>query len=253
MKLNGKVAVITGGSRGLGRATALRLAADGATVAVHYRADDEAAQSAVAQIREAGGRAVAVQGELGGTAGLDSFFANLDAALEAETGDTGFDILVVNAGVNVAATIADTTEAQFDTVFDLNVKGVFFLVQKALGRLRDGGRVITLSSGLSRFAYPQYIAYSASKGAIDVFTRVLAKELGPRGITVNAVAPGAIDTDMNKDFLANPGMREMLASIAALGRVGMPDDIGDVMSFLAGEDSRWVTGQRIEASGGAHL
>ncbi|MEM9491089.1 MAG: SDR family oxidoreductase [Myxococcota bacterium] len=251
--LAGKVAVVTGASRGLGRAMAIRLAADGALVAVNYRsAKDEAAQ-VVGEIEKSGGRAFAVQGDVSSVAEIVEFYGRLDKELQARTGSTGFDILIPNAGVTHSGTVAETDEAAFDKVFNLNVKGVFFVVQKGLERLRDGGRIITLSSGLTRFYYPQYIAYSSTKGAIDVMTKCLAKQLGGRGITVNAVAPGAIDTDMNAGWIRSEEGQQFMSSIAALGRVGMPDDISGVVAFLARDEAGWVTAQRIEASGGAHL
>lgn len=252
-KLADKVIVVTGSSRGLGKAMALRLAQEGALVVVNYRSQGAEAEATVSAIEAAGGRAFAVQGDLGNVAGIDAFYAALDRELEHRTGSARFDMLVANAGVMLHGTIGETTEAGFDQVFDVNVKGVFFLVQKGLSRMRDNGRIVTLSSGLSRFSYPQYIAYSATKGAIDVFTRVLAATVGERGITVNAVAPGAINTEMNAGWIDTPEGEQMVTSIAALKRVGQPEDIGDILAFLASEDSRWVTGQRIEASGGAHL
>jgi 3-oxoacyl-[acyl-carrier protein] reductase len=153
----------------------------------------------------------------------------------------------------VSKTFSQTTEADFDSLFDTNVKGVFFLIQNALPRLRDNGRVITLSSGLSRFANPMFTAYSATKGAIDVMTRVLAQELGARGITVNAIAPGAIDTDMNASWIRSDAGKEMLLSRQAIKKIGMPPEIADAIAFIAGPDSRWITAQRIEASGGSSL
>lgn len=251
--LTGKVAVITGSSRGLGKAMALRLAQDGALVAVNYRSAKDAAAEVVGEIEKSGGRAFAVEGDMSSMAGIAAFFGALDRELEARTDSAHFDIFIANAGVATVGTIEETDESEFDRVFDLNVKGVFFGVQKAIPRLRDGGRIITLSSGLTRFSYPSYAAYSATKGAIDVLTQVLAKQLGSRGITVNAVAPGAIDTDFNAAWIKNEQAQAHLSSIAAMGRVGTPGDIQGVVAFLASDDSGWVTAQRIEASGGAYL
>ncbi|MEM7499189.1 MAG: SDR family oxidoreductase [Pseudomonadota bacterium] len=163
-------------------------------------------------------------------------------------------MLVAKAGVNEAVTLEATSEESFDRLFDTDAKGVFFLVQQGMERLRDGGRIVTLSSGLTRFVYPQYAAYAITKAAIDQLTRSLAKTLGARGTTVNSVVPGAIDTDLNAGWLRdNPAAQDHLAGVAALGRVGRPDDVADVVAFLASDDSRWVTAQRIEVSGGAHL
>lgn len=251
--LNGKIAVVTGGSRGIGRAMAKRLASDGAVVIIGYRSNEEKAMETVKSIREMGGKAHAVGGDLSSVAGVEAFYKELDGLLEAQTGKTSFDILIANAGVLVEATIDTTSEADFDYLFNTNVKGVFFLIQKGISRLNDHGRIITLSSGLTRFSYPQYIAYSAAKGAIDVMTRSLAVQLGVRGITVNAMAPGGIETDMLADMLEMDGAREQLSQAASIKRIGQPEDIADVTAFLASENSRWVTGQRIEASGGIHL
>ncbi len=248
-----RVAVVTGSSRGLGAATARRLAKDGFYVVVNYVKSKKEGEEVVNDIQKAGGRAALVQGDVSQLAGIRLFFEGVDAALKAAGLPASFDVLVANAGIIVSKTFAQTTEADFDALFDTNVKGVFFLVQGALPRLRDNGRVITLSSGLSRFANPMFTAYSATKGAIDVMTRVLAQELGARGITVNAVAPGAIDTDMNASWIRSDAGKEMLLSRQAIKRVGMPPDIADAIAFIAGPDSRWITAQRIEASGGSTL
>jgi NAD(P)-dependent dehydrogenase (short-subunit alcohol dehydrogenase family) len=194
-----------------------------------------------------------VQGDVSTIEGIKAFFGSVDDALKAAGLPAGIDVLVANAGVLIPKPFADTTESDFDTLFDTNVKGVFFLVQTALPRLRENGRVVTLSSGLSRYANPMYTAYSATKGAIDVLTRIFAMELGARGITVNAVAPGATDTDMTAGWIRSEAGRSMLLSRQAIKRIGAAPDIADIISFLAGPDSRWVTGQRIEASGGSSL
>ena len=194
-----------------------------------------------------------IQGDVSGLGGIGSFFEQVDAALKSSGLPASIDVLVANAGILISKPFAETTEDDFDSLFDTNVKGVFFLVQKALPRLRDNGRIVTLSSGLSRFANPMFTAYSATKGAIDVMTRVLAQELGARGITVNAIAPGAVDTDMNASWLRSEDGRAMLMSRQALKHIAVPPDIADAIAFLAGPDSRWITGQRIEASGGSSL
>jgi 3-oxoacyl-[acyl-carrier protein] reductase len=247
------VAVVTGSSRGLGAATAKRLAKDGFFVVVNYVKSKKDGEDVLREIEAAGGKGALVQGDVSNLAGIRSFFGRVDAALASNGLPPYFDILVANAGILISKPFAQTTESDFDSLFNTNVKGVFFLVQAALPRLRDNGRIVTLSSGLSRFANPMFTAYSATKGAIDVMTRVLAQELGARGITVNALAPGAVDTDMNSDWLRSEAGRTMLMSRQALKKVAVAPDIADAISFLAGPDSRWITGQRIEASGGSSL
>jgi 3-oxoacyl-[acyl-carrier protein] reductase len=247
-----RVALVTGGSRGLGRAAAQRLAADGFFVALTYRSAAGEAEEAVAAIKAAGGDAVALQADVASVASIQALFAALDKELESRFSDRGLDVLVNNAGIIADLTLDKTTEADFDALFNTNVKGTFFTTQLAAERMRDNGRVITLGTGLTRFVYPNYIAYAASKGAVNTMTEYLAKELGPRGITANVVAPGAIDTDMNPWLKTEQGAAAM-SSVAALKRVGHADDIADVIGFLASPASRWVTAQRIEASGGANL
>jgi 3-oxoacyl-[acyl-carrier protein] reductase len=248
-----RVAVITGSSRGLGAATAKRLSRDGFFVVVNYVRSQKDGEQVLGEIRETGGNGALVQGDVSNLAGIRSFFAAVDNALIGSLLPPSIDVLVANAGVLVSKTFAETTEADFDLLFDTNVKGVFFLIQAALTRMRDNGRIVTLSSGLSRFANPMFTAYSATKGAIEVMTRNLAQELGARGITVNAIAPGAIDTDMNASWLRSDAGRTMLLARQALKKIATAPEIADAISFLAGPDSRWITAQRIEASGGSSL
>jgi NAD(P)-dependent dehydrogenase (short-subunit alcohol dehydrogenase family) len=248
-----KVALVTGASRGLGRAIALRLAKDGMTVIVHYGQHQAAADEVVSEIAALGSKAIALSAEISQVSSINAMFEKLDAELAKLTGEAKFDVLINNAGTAIAKPIGEWTEEEFNQQFDLNVKGLFFVTQAALPRLQDRGRIINLGTGLTRFSYPVYGVYAASKGAVNVLTQYLAASLGERGITVNTVAPGAIDTDLNASWLRSEEGQQQTLAITALKRIGMPDDIANVVSFLASEDSRWVTGQRIEASGGAHL
>ncbi|MDR3633230.1 MAG: SDR family oxidoreductase [Isosphaeraceae bacterium] len=253
MSLKGKVAVVTGASRGIGRAIALRLARDGALVCVNYHSNAAAAQAVVSAIEAAGGEAFALQADVGSVEQLGRFFEILDAELTQRRGDRRFDILVNNAGVGLAGTTAASTEADFDRVFATNVKGPFFTVQHTIPRLRDGGRVINISSGASRRPMPQYAAYSMTKAALDAFTIALAAELGKRGITVNTLAPGLTATDMSAGFVEDPNASRLFSSMTALGRVGKVEDIANAVALLAAPDAGWVTGQYVEASGGLGL
>lgn len=251
--LEGKIALVTGGSRGIGRAIALRLGRDGALVAVHYGRDQRAASSAVKEIESAGGSAFPIGSILGTLSSVEKLFELLDGELVRRTGGSKFDILVNNAGISADSSVEDATEEIFDEVFAVNVKAPFFIAQKALPRLRDGGRIINISSGVTRIAFPNYTAYAMTKGALNVLTLNLAKQLGPRGITVNSLAPGITDTDMSAEFLSTADARKAAASLSALGRIGRPDDIADVAAFLASNDARWVTGQYVDAEGGLQL
>jgi NAD(P)-dependent dehydrogenase (short-subunit alcohol dehydrogenase family) len=244
--LTGKTALVTGGSRGIGRGIAERLGRDGARVGVHYGGNEEAAKETVAAIEAAGGEAFAVQARLGVPGDAAALWTAFDAHAD------GLDILVNNAGVGLDAGIADVDEEAYDQVFAVNVKAPFFLIQQGLDRLRDGGRIVNISSGATRIAMPGIVAYAATKGALDAMTLSLAQGLAPRGITVNAVAPGVVETDINP-WLEDPDARAMAAGWSALNRVGQPADIADVVAFVAGDDARWVTGQVIDATGGSLL
>ncbi|UKY52604.1 SDR family oxidoreductase [Streptomyces inhibens] len=254
--LSGKTALVTGGSRGIGRAISQRLGRDGARVGVHYGRDETAAKETVSEIEAAGGQAFAVRAELGVPGDAEALWSAFDKQSE------GLDILVNNAGINKAVdgtlkSIGEVTAEDFDHLFAVNTKAPFFIVQQGLTRLRDGGRIINTSTGLTRgAAKPELITYAMTKGAIDVFTSTLAKDLGRRGITVNAVAPGAVDTDMNAKWLrgeTNTEAQQRVRAISPLGRIADATDIGDIVAFLASDDSRWVTGQWIDATGGALL
>ncbi|MGW4090772.1 SDR family oxidoreductase [Nocardia sp. NPDC004750] len=247
--LTGKTALVTGSSRGIGRAIAERLARDGARVAVHYNRDEQAAKATVAAIEASGGAAFAIRAELGVPGDAETLWAAFDAHAD------GLDILVNNAGTDgIREPIAGTDEAAFDRVFAINAKAPFFITRLGLDRLRTGGRIVNISTGLTHGAYmPQLIAYTMTKAALDNFTSVLAKELGARGITVNAVGPGIIDTDMNANWLRNAEAQASVATMSPLDRVAQADDVADVVGFLASDDARWVTGQWIDATGGALL
>ncbi|GEB34826.1 MULTISPECIES: SDR family oxidoreductase [Brevibacillus] len=253
-KLNGKIALVTGASRGIGRGIALRLAQDGALVAVHYGRRQKEAEEVVQEIEKNGGAAFAVGADLRTLAGIHDLFAALDDALIARTGERQFDILVNNAGIGQILSLEEATEESFDEVMSINVKGPFFVIQQALSRLKDGGRIINLSSFVTRVASPTVFAYSVSKGAMDTLTLALAKQLGSRHITVNAIQPGIINTEMNAGTLQNnPDGQKYAASLSIFNRWGEPEDVADIASFLASPDSRWVTGQLLDASGGSRL
>ncbi|MER8602348.1 SDR family oxidoreductase [Mesorhizobium sp. M1233] len=246
-----KIALVTGANRGLGRNTAVSIAQHGRDVIVTYRGNASQAREVVAEIEALGRKAVALQFDLGEVASFAPFAETLRAALKETWGRDSFDYLINNAGHGEFTIIGDTTEAQFDGLFDVHVKGVFFLVQALLPLIADGGRIVNFSSGLTRVSYPGFSAYAAAKGAVEILTVYMAKELGARGITVNTVAPGAIETDFGGGLVRdNAEVNAQFAGMTALGRVGLPDDIGPMVASLLGEDNRWVTAQRIEVSGG---
>lgn len=254
MESASKIALVTGSSRGLGKNMALRLAEKGNDVIVIYRSKEQEAEEVVAVIEALGQKAVAVQLDTADVKAFDGFFLQLSSILKDKWNRTSFDFLINNAGISRPSAFGQTSEEDFDDLMNVHFKGVYFLSQKALPLIADGGRIVNLSTGLARFSTPGYAAYASMKGAIDTLTRYMARELGSRGITVNALAPGAIYTDFNSDsFDKHPGLTEFISSVTALGRVGQPDDIGGVIAFLCSEDSRWITGQRIEVSGGMFL
>ncbi len=251
---NRKIAVVTGGSRGLGRNTALHLARRGVDVILTYRSQRTEAEQVVAEIAALGGSAVALQLDVAESGTFDSFVEALKGVLSKHWQRKTFDSLVNNAGIGIHAAFADTTEEQFDELVRIQLKGPFFLTQKLLPLIADNGRIVNVSSGLTRFSLPGYAAYAAMKGAMEVLTRYQAKELGARGIAVNIVAPGAIETDFGGGTVRdNAQVNAFIASQTALGRVGLPDDIGGMVASLLSDDNRWVNGQRIEASGGMFL
>jgi len=249
-----QIALITGGSRGLGRSMALHLADRGVDVILTYKADASAAVAVVAESERKGRKAVALQLDVGDSEAYPAFVARVAEALAGGWQRDRFDFLVNNAGNGVHAPLVETTEAQFDELFRVHLKAAMFLTQRLLPHIADGGRILNVSSGLARFTLPGYGAYSAMKGGIEVLTRYLAKELGPRKITVNTIAPGAVETDFGGGVVRdNKQLNQMIASTVALGRVGLPDDIGAAVAMLLSPDAGWITGQRIEVSGGTHL
>lgn len=250
--LEGKVALVTGASRGIGRAIAERLATDGALVAVHYGKNKQAADETVAAITAKGGSAFAVGADLAAKDGVKVLYAAFDKELSNRTGATKFDILVNNAGIAPFVSFEETTEAVMDEIYTVNVKSPYFITQEGAKRLRDGGRVVFISSGVVRTPFPAVAAYSALKAPLDNLVKTLGVVLGPRSITVNAVSPGAIATDMGS-FLNDPAMAQAVQDKQALKRIGQADDIADVVGFVSSPDARWVTGQVIEASGGTVL
>jgi NAD(P)-dependent dehydrogenase (short-subunit alcohol dehydrogenase family) len=248
------IALITGGSRGLGRNTAIKLAESGTDVILTYHSNKTEADSAVAQIEKLGRRAVALQLNAGVSASFTAFAEQVRGVLQQHWQRERFDYLVNNAGIGVHASIAETTEAQFDELVNIHFKGTFFLTQKLLPLIADGGRIVNLSSGLARFSFPGYAAYASMKGAVEVLSKYMAKELGPRGITVNVIAPGAIETDFGGGTVRdNAQVNAMIASLTALGRVGLPDDVGGAIAALLSPGNGWVNGQRIEVAGGIFL
>lgn len=248
------IALVTGGSRGLGRNTAMQLARRGIGCVITFRSGRQDADDAIREIETLGVKALALRLDMGDTKSFDVFAAKFEQEIQATWNRRTFDYLVNNAGFGVHAPVSATAEEDFDRLVDVQLKGVFFLTQRLLPLIEDGGRIVNISTGLTRFSNPGMAAYAMMKGGIEVFTRYLAKELGPRGITANTVAPGAIETDFGGGTVRdNPVFNKAIASVTALGRVGVPDDIGPMIASLLSNDNRWINGQRIEVSGGMNL
>lgn len=249
-----KIALVTGGSRGLGRDMALSLTKKGIDVVLTYHSNKDEADKVAAEIESLGQKAYVFQLDAGDIKSFDSFYQRVTERLKEETGSRNFDFLINNAGTALYASFAETTEEQFDAALNIHYKGVFFLTQKALPFINDGGRIINISSGLVRFSFPGSSAYASMKGAVEVLTRYLAKELGARGIAANVVAPGAIETDFGNGHVRDDKkLNAQIAGMTSLGRVGLPADIGGVVAFLCTDEAKWINGQRIEVSGGMML
>lgn len=251
--LAGKIAVVTGASRGIGRSIAETLAAEGALVAVHYGNSKAAADEVVAKIKADGGDAFAVGADLSKKGAAQALFSGVDQELKQRTGDTKFDILVNNAGIAPFIGFNETTEDVLDEIYNVNVKSLFFITQEAVKRLKDNGRIISTSSGVVRTPLPAVAAYSMLKAPLDNLAKSLAVELGPRGITVNTVAPGVINTDMAAGIVSNAEGQAFALGKQALKRIGQPEDVADVVAFLAGPKARWMTGQTVDVTGGSVL
>lgn len=249
-----KIAVVTGGSRGLGKNTVLALARDGVDVVLTYNSKQAEAEAVVAEVQALGGKAAALQLDVGNSKRFGAFAEQLAGILDAHWQRKDFDFLINNAGIGVHASFGETTEEQFDLLMNIHLKGTFFLTQTLLPLIKNGGRIVNISTGLARFCYPGYSAYAAMKGGIEVLSRYMAKELGARGIAVNVVAPGAIETDFGGGNVRdNEQLNQQIASYTALGRVGLPDDIGPAIASLLSASNRWINAQRIEISGGMML
>ncbi len=253
-KFENKVALVTGGSRGLGREAVLKLAGNGSDIIFTYNTNKKAADEVSTKIAQLGRKAVALQFDQSNISSIGRFVESVSSALSEHWQRDSIDFLVNNAGIGKHEMLADLTEETFDSLMKIHFKGVLFLTKNLLSKISDGGRIVNISTGLARFSLPAYRVYASMKGAMEVSTRYLAKELGGRGITVNIVAPGAIDNDFNKEsFDSAPQLREIIAGNTALGRVGVSEDIGGVVGFLCSENAGWITGQRIEASGGMFI
>lgn len=249
-----KIALVTGGSRGLGKDMAISLAQKGIHVVLTYKINEADALQTVSDIEALGQKAAALPLDMSDFNALDGFVQQLLTVLPTTFGTNSFDFLINNAGMGATVPFAQVTETMFNEFLNVHFKSIYFLTQKCLPHLNDGGRIINISSGTTRFAHPGYSVYASMKGAIEVFTKYLAKELGARGIGANVVAPGPVETDFNNAAIRNnPQMKSVLSAMSPLGRVGAADDIGSVVAFLCTEDAKWINGQRIEVSGGLNV
>lgn len=249
-----QIALVTGGGRGLGKNMALKIAESGVDLVITYKSGEKEARDVVDQITKQGRKAIALKLDVADSRSYGAFAETLSAELEKNWSKDRFDFLVNNAGTGLHASIQETTEEQFDELYNVHLKSVFFLTQKLLPLMNDGGRIVNISSGLARFSFPGSSAYAAMKGGVEVLTRYMAAELASRQISVNTLAPGAIETDFRGGSVRdNPQINKAIAAHTALGRVGLPDDIGGIVAFLVSPASKWITGQRIEASGGMVL
>jgi NAD(P)-dependent dehydrogenase (short-subunit alcohol dehydrogenase family) len=251
METHTKIALVTGGSRGLGKDMAIQLAGKGNDIIFTYRSKEEEAKEVVKRIEEMGRQAVCLYLDMEHFSSLDAFIENLGKVLSEKWGSPKFDFLINNAGMGATVPFTQVTEELFDSFLNVHFKGVYFLTQKCLSLMNDGGRIINISTGTTRFSNPGYSVYASMKGAVEVFTKYLAKELGVRGITANVLAPGPVETDFNNAFIrSNEQVKSVLGSLSPLGRVGAANDIGGVVAFLCSPEAGWINGQRIEVSGG---
>jgi NAD(P)-dependent dehydrogenase (short-subunit alcohol dehydrogenase family) len=249
-----KIALVTGGSRGLGKDMALSIARKGLDVIITYRSKEEEAKQVIAQIESTGRKAAALQLDMSDFSSLDNFVKEVSNSLQSKWNVTALDYLVNNAGMGATVPFEKVTEELFNDFLNVHYKGIYFLTQKLLPHLNNKGGIINISTGTTRFVNPGYSVYASMKGAIEVMTRYIAKELGPKGIRANVVAPGPIETDFNNAGIrSNPEMKNRLSALSPLGRVGQADDIGGVVAFLCTDDARWINGQRIEVSGGINM
>lgn len=249
-----KIALITGGSRGLGKNAAIALARKGTDIILTFHSKQAEAEDVIKEIEQLGRKAAALQLDVGNSKSFTVFSEQVKALLKQKWNRENFDFLVNNAGIGIHANFAETTEEEFDQLMNIQFKGVFFLTQRLLSLIADGGRILNVSTGLTRFALPGFAAYAAMKGAVETLTKYFAKELGTRGIAANVIAPGAIETDFGGGAVRdNAQMNSFVAGQTALGRVGLPDDIGGAIASLLSDDNRWVNAQRIEVSGGMFI
>ena len=254
MKNSNKIALVTGGSRGLGKDMALNIAKKGIDVIITYRSKEAEAQQVVSEIENMGQKAIALHLDMSLFASLNDFVNTVKTTLQVKWNVAAFDFLINNAGMGATVPFMDVTEELFTDFLNVHFKGIYFLTQKCVPILNPGGRIINISTGTTRFSNPGYSVYASMKGAIEVFTKYLAKELGAKGLGANVVAPGPVETDFNNAFIrSNPQVKSVMSTLSPLGRVGAADDIGSVVAFLCTDDAKWINGQRIEVSGGINV